>query len=162
MSCPTRITENSASLIDNVYANDVNSTLSCNCLTLDLSSHSATHTRITLGSSTVVQPYHVEFICYLKNKKLTEEYLMKPMTLCLNINSDLRKNDGRRHHLIDVHCTLYSRQTLLFDEIYMKTEKMKLNSAAYPHESEHVQRKIERHNPKPWILPWLEDAFPEK
>ena len=37
VSCPTRITEHSATLIDHVYTNDIDSTLSCNILTLDVS-----------------------------------------------------------------------------------------------------------------------------
>jgi hypothetical protein len=35
ISKPTRITENSATLIDHVYSNNINNVMSCNVLTLD-------------------------------------------------------------------------------------------------------------------------------
>ena len=35
-------------LIDNVYTNNLNSALSCNILTLDLTDHLATHTKVSL------------------------------------------------------------------------------------------------------------------
>ena len=51
VSRPTRVTENSATLIDHVYTNNLNSTHSCNILTLDISDHLATCTKISLESS---------------------------------------------------------------------------------------------------------------
>ena len=34
--------------------------------------------------------------------------------------------------------------------------------SAYPTIKNRVRRKNERRNPKPWILPWLEDAIARK
>ena len=51
VSRPTRITEHSATLIDHVYTCNIESTLSCNILTLDISDHLATHTKFSLGSN---------------------------------------------------------------------------------------------------------------
>ena len=44
-----------------------------------------------------------------------------------------------------------------FDEIYTKHY-----NTAYPLSSIRIRRKNERQNPKPWILPWLEDACARK
>ena len=52
ISRPTRITENTATSIDLVFTNNIHSVLSSNILTLDLSEHLATHTKISLNSST--------------------------------------------------------------------------------------------------------------
>ena len=52
VSRPTRITDKSATLIDHVYTNNLDNTLSCNILTLDLSDYLATHTRVLLNNLT--------------------------------------------------------------------------------------------------------------
>ena len=44
-----------------------------------------------------------------------------------------------------------------FTEIYMKHY-----NTAYPIKSQRERRKNELQNPKPWILPWLEDACARK
>ena len=44
-----------------------------------------------------------------------------------------------------------------FEEIYLKHY-----NSAYPLKSSQTRRKNERQNPKPWILPWLEDACARK
>ena len=51
VSRPTRKTDKSATLIDHVYINNLDNTLSCNILTLDLSDHLATHTRVLLNKT---------------------------------------------------------------------------------------------------------------
>ena len=51
VSCPTRVTDHSATLIDLVFADKIKSTLSCNIITVDLCDHLATHTKLSLGSS---------------------------------------------------------------------------------------------------------------
>ena len=47
VSRPTRITDSSATLIDHVYTNNVDNIKSCNILTVDLTDHLATHTKIS-------------------------------------------------------------------------------------------------------------------
>ena len=44
-----------------------------------------------------------------------------------------------------------------FIEIYMKHY-----DEAYPLNSKRIRRKHERVNPKPWVLPWLEEACDRK
>ena len=51
VSRPTRITDKSATLIYHVYTNNLDNTLSCKILTLDLSDHLATHTRVLLNKT---------------------------------------------------------------------------------------------------------------
>ena len=51
VSKPTRVTDHSATLIDHVYTNDIDNTISCNVLTLDISDHLATLTTVKLGPS---------------------------------------------------------------------------------------------------------------
>ena len=149
VSRPTRITEHSATLIDHVYTNNIDSTLSCNILTLDISDHLATHTRVTLGTSTA-QSRRIS--AQVKNDKG-------------NLRIFNEANDIKFRQLIheetweEVLSDTLDAQTAYnkFDEIYTKHY-----NAAYPLRSERVRRKNERKNPKPWILPWLEDACARK
>ena len=149
VSRPTRITENSATLIDHVYTNNVDSTLSCNILTLDLSDHLATHTRITLGSSTASS-----------RRTSAKSKMEKTNRRIFN-----EANDSKFKQLIyeetweeALSDTLDAQSAYnKFDEIYMKHY-----NTAYPLKTDHVRRKNERQNPKPWILPWLEDACARK
>ena len=66
VSRPTRLTEHSASLIDHVYVHNLDSALSCSILTLDLSDHLATHTKISLGNSALTSRINIT------NKKYDE------------------------------------------------------------------------------------------
>ena len=50
VSRPTRLTEYTYTLIDHVYTNNLENTLSCKIVTLDLSDHLAIHTRVSLNS----------------------------------------------------------------------------------------------------------------
>ena len=85
VSCPTRITERTHTLIDHVYTNNIENVLSCNILTLDMSDHLATNTKISLGSDAVAT--HKNF------------------TKCKNVKSDFRifneANNQNFKHLID-------------------------------------------------------------
>ena len=51
VSRPTRITDGSATLIDHVYTNNVDNIKSCNILTVDLTDHLATLTKISFITS---------------------------------------------------------------------------------------------------------------
>ena len=51
VSRPTRITDSSATLIDHVYTNNLENTISCNIVTEDISDHLATLTTIKLGNA---------------------------------------------------------------------------------------------------------------
>ena len=149
VSRPTRITEYSATLIDHVYTNNIDSTLSCNILTMDLSDHLATHTRITLGNSTAQSR---RIATQSKNSKC-------------NLRIFNAANDIKFKELINKE----TWEEVLSDDLDAQSSYTKFNelymthyNAAYPLRSERVKRKNERQNPKPWILPWLEDACARK
>ena len=56
----SRPTAHSAcTLIDHVYTNNIDSTLSCNIITTDLSDHLVTRTRISLGNKEIVLKNYV-------------------------------------------------------------------------------------------------------
>ena len=149
VSRPTRITEHSATLIDHVYTNSIDSTLSCNILTLDLSDHLATHTRITLGSSTAQSR---TITAQLKNDKN-------------NLRVFNEANDSKFRQLInDETWEEALSENLDADSAYNKFNDIytKHYNSAYPLRTERIRRKNERQDPKPWILPWLEDACARK
>ena len=54
VSRPTRITDHSATLIDHVYTNSLDATMSCNIITFDISDHLAVHTKAKLANNTVL------------------------------------------------------------------------------------------------------------
>ena len=148
VSRPTRITENSATLIDHVYSNSVNNALSCNILTLDLSDHLAIHTKILINSNTNLSQK-------TSNGKTKD-------------NSDFRifneANNLVFEQLIDDEIWEDIGDELDAQESYNKFEEIYLKhyDSAYPLKSTYKRRKNERENPKPWILPWLEDACARK
>ena len=149
VSRPTRITEHSATLIDHVYTNNLDSTLSCSILTLDLSDHLATHTRITLGTTTA------------QSRMISSQSKSDKKNIRIfNDDNDLKFrqmiNDETWEEALSENFDAESAYNT-FNDIYTKHY-----NAAYPLRSERVRRKNERQNPKPWILPWLEDACARK
>ena len=148
VSRPTRITERTHTLIDHVYTNNIESVLSCNVLTLDISDHLATHTKISLGSSSTLT---------CRNSKNSKNNKCD-FRLFNEVNNQTFKqlidNESWDEITEDLDSqTSYSK----FEEIYLKHY-----NTAYELKSNHTRRKNERHNPKPWILPWLEDACSRK
>ena len=148
VSRPTRITDHSATLIDHVYTNNLDSALSCNIITLDLSDHLATHTKISLGTST-----HASRIATANSAKNDTETRMFN-----EANHETFKNsiNAETWHEISADMnaqTAYNK----FEEIYLKHY-----NDAYPLKCNKVRRNNERANPKPWILPWLENACARK
>ena len=150
VSRPTRITDHSATLIDHVYTNSLDSTISCNILTHDISDHLATHTKISLKFShhrstnihnrSTGNGYQGNHRLYNEaNNKIFEELINSE-----NWNNIADDMDAQ---------TKYDK----FSETYMKHYDM-----AYPLKSTRTRRKYERAQPKPWILPWLEEACARK
>ena len=149
VSRPTRITEHSATLIDHVYTNNIDSTLSCNIITLDISDHLATHTRLSLGTSTT----YSHRISALHNDKHNKSELR-----IFNEANNLAFKELINAETWEVPQELDAQSAYdEFQEIYSRHY-----NKAYPLKSERVRRKHERQNPKPWILPWLEDACARK
>ena len=149
VSRPTRITDHSATLLDHVYTNSLDNTISCNIITHDISDHLAIHTKIALDTS----------------KKNTFQ--------SRNVNNNRQNTDYRVFN--EANNAIFQR--LIDDETWDEIEDdmdaqtqydtfsdiyMKHYNEAYPLKSQRVRRKNERLNPKPWILPWLEEACARK
>ena len=136
ISRSTRITENTATLIDLVFTNTIHSVLSSNIFTLVLFDHLATHTKILLNSSTTPASHRFS---------ATEIFLIK----------------STGYLLIP---TIKSPKCLFAQESYNKFEEISLKhyDAAYPLKSSPKRRKNERKNPKPWILSWPENTCARK
>jgi exonuclease III len=149
VSRPTRITDHSATLIDHVYTNKIANLTSCDILTLDLSDHLAIVTTFLLGISTdknlinnakKTNPENVEFRIFKEANDLHFKQLLED------------------EHWTDVLDGLDAQgQYNKFIETYTKHY-----NTAYPLISQRTRRKKERLNPKPWILPWLEEACDRK
>ena len=149
VSRPTRITDKSATLIDHVYTNNLDNTLSCNILTLDLSDHLATHTRVLLNKT---KTKHSE---KFRNKR---NDISHDIRIFNEANNETFKNLVNNETWEEITEDLDAQNSYeKFHEIYMKHY-----DTAFPLNSQRVRRKNERKDPKPWILPWLEDACARK
>ena len=146
---PTRVTSHSRTLIDHVYSNDVQHTLSCNVLTVDISDHFATLTTISLG----------DFSYSPANDRSKTERSQKRDTRAFNAANNLKF-----YELIDAENWEQITSNMDANEQYDKFNEIynKHYNTAYPIKSKHVRRMNERKNPKPFILPWLEDACARK
>ena len=144
VSRPTRITENSATLIDHVYVDNIDSVLSCNIITLDTSDHLATHTKLLLGSSS-------DTACRIVRHRETNKSGIRMFNEANNLKfSQLIEDENWAEITDDMDAqTAYDK----FEEIYTGHY-----NTAYPLKSVRIRRKNERLDPKPWILPWLEEA----
>ena len=145
VSRPTRITENSATLIDHVYTNNLDSTNSCNILKVDLSDHLAIHTTVALkvdGASNIGRHSNID------------NNTNKEFRIFNEASNQLFKELMDDETWDELHDNMNAQEQYdKFTEIYMKHY-----DRAYPIKSQRERRKNERLNPKPWILPWLENA----
>ena len=148
ISRPTRITDHSATLIDHIYTNHTHNVVSSNVITLDISDHLGTNVVISLN----------------KNYDRT----VRPANRAADSNSCSYRvfnsaNDEKFKNLIQGE-TWEISESLDAEEKYNKFCDIYTRhyESAYPSKSESVRRKHERAQPKPWILPWLEDAINRK
>ena len=118
-------------------------------MTLDLSDHLAIHTIISLKSDSAN-------ISKTKNKTDTnhsrEFRIFNEANNCKFKNLIDDENWDELNEEMDAQ-----EQYNTFIDIYMKHY-----NSAYPIKSQRNRRKNEWQNPKPWILPWLEDACARK
>ena len=147
VSRPTRITEHSHTLLDHVYTNNIDHTLSCNIATTDMSDHLATITKISLGNTAVT----------ITNRTKSENRNIEHRIF--NESSDCKFNELMQAETWDQVFSSNDAQSQYntFCDIYTSHY-----NTAYPLKSEHKRRKTERKNPKAWVLPWLEEACARK
>ena len=145
VSKPTRVTDHSATLIDHVYTNDIENTISCHVLTLDISDHLATLTTLLLGTDTKKRD---------RNNSDRLRYKQNQSRRFNEANNKIFENliaeESWNEVISQDNC---ERQFEKFREIYTKHY-----DTAYPQIDNRPRRENERRDPKPWILPWLEDA----
>ena len=151
VSRPTRITENSCTLIDHVYCNDIHNTLSCNILTVGISDHLATLMTVSLGNARFGNERSVVMNPLVEDEQKAFRIFNEANNLKFNELIEEEKWEA----IFDVQDA--NAQYNKFCEIYTKNYE-----TAYPLKRNRIRRKNERKNPKPWILPWLEDACSRK
>ena len=144
VSRPTRITDHSATLIDHVFSNISDNITSTNLVTHDLSDHLAVVTSVALLDSND-----------LANTRAAKRNKTNPVFRRYNAEN----NEKFRQLIAEEAWSEVAAETdaqTKFDrfiEIYNKHY-----DTAFPLKTNTNRRKNERSNPKPWILPWLEDA----
>ncbi len=151
ISRPTRVTDHSATLIDHVYTNKINSVVSSCVVTLDLSDHLATCVTVSLDSTYDRAQYN------LPNRRDNSEQL--EYRLYNEANNEKFKSfiEAEDWDALLTDDTDAESQYNKFIDIYSKHY-----DAAYPLNTKRVRREHERVNPKPWITSWLEDACDRK
>ena len=152
VSKPTRVTSHSATLIDHVYTNSIEDTISSNVLTIDLTDHLGTLTTIRLatpsnknGSSKIMGRERIS-LGSDKSRIINEanNVKFKELLECETWEGVLGHGNA---------CTQY--------ESFLEKYTSHYNTA-YPLRCNHTRRAHERASPKPWILPWLESACERK
>ena len=147
ISRPTRVTDHSATLIDHIYSNMIHKVISSNVITTDLSDHLATSVFISLDTHYDRTILHLptdngqchDYRIFNESNNLKFKELIHNETWELDEN--LNANDQ-----YDSLMKIYERH---YDEAFqLKKSRQK--------------RKKERIEPKPWILPWLENACDRK
>ena len=150
---PTRITDHSATLIDHIYSNMISKVVSSSVITVDLTDHLATTVTISLDSNFDNSTWRNCGQIYSSGNENTK----RDFRLFNEANSQKFKEfiDAETWEIPDGLNA--EQQYEKFMQIYMKHY-----NAAFPLKCERVRRKKERLNPKPWILPWLEEACDRK
>ena len=150
VSRPTRITDHSATLIDHIYTNNLEDTISCNVLTTDLSDHLAIVTTINLDNTST-------------SSYRSASYNQNPAQT--NVRSFNEANNHKFRDLImEENWSVILTNTHDADQQFdcLNSAYNRIYNAAYPTKRQSQRRQNERVNPKPWILPWLEEAIERK
>ena len=144
VSRPTRVTDHSATLIDHAYTNDILNTTSCHVITANISDHLATVTTLYLGSGK-----------NFRREKVSLEREQPPKFRKFNeaCNAEFRSLIQDENWTDVFNEENADEQYNKFSETYTK-----IYNQAYPLKGSGPRRKNERKDPKPWILPWLEDT----
>ncbi len=150
ISRPTRITDHSATLLDHVYSNNIDDTISSNIITTDVSDHLATLTTINLDN-TASSPYRVAI-----NKASLEKSETRIFNEANNLHFKQLINEEDWNGVLDRKLDAQA-QFLKFNDIYNRHY-----NNAYPLKINRIRRKHERLKKKKWILPWLEEAIARK
>ena len=149
VSRPTRITDHSATLIDHVYSNSLEKTISCNILTVDLSDHLAILTTISLAGSHKSRSLKHRINLAGEN---TERRIFNAANDAVFTELIGQQDWSAVINQPDAN-SMYDSLSEIYDAHY---------NTAYPLIKNRIKRKNERKEPQPWILPWLEGACARK
>ena len=155
ISRPTRITDTSATLLDHVYTNNLENTLSSNIITIDLSDHLATLTTLTLDKNSYSTRINYQIANSLRVPEISNTRVFK------EANNEKFKELINNESWESVNITDENPDDQTHFDEFLLVYTSHYNNA-YPLKSNRVRRKNERLNSKPWILPWLEDAISRK
>ena len=144
ISRPTRITDHSTTLIDHIYTNKIENTILSSVISVDLSDHLATYTVISIEGDAIPSPMHdsqdkCEFRMFNAANDEVFKQLINDEKWEVPDNLDAQE---QYDHFFEIYNGHYNK--------------------AYPLKSKRSRRKNERPLPKPWILPWLEEACERK
>ncbi len=143
ISKPTRITEHSVTLIDHIYSNKVHEISNTGIISYDISDHLATYACISLGDKL--------------NQRVEYENKQRELTKFSEANMSKFKELIENEDWDDV---LTETDTQCKYNKFIDTYNSHYNTAFVTQTQ--ARRKFQRTNPKPWILPWLEEACDRK
>ena len=145
ISRPMRITDHSATLLDHIYTNSLTQTTSTGILINDMSDHLGTFINLNLKST------RVNF--RLKSDQANSSYRKFSAE---NIEHFKRLISEEAWDTVVEEPNVEAKYNN-FEQIYAKHY-----NEAFPETTNIIKRKKQRKNPKPWILPWLEEACDRK
>ena len=139
---PTRITDHSMTLLDHIYTNTVHDMVSSGVVTFDVSDHLATYITIALHDH---------------RGTLENDYDFSSSYSCINTEGLSSFHSTLDEETWDGVSNASGTQSKY--DAFINTYTEHYNNA-FP--KKRGRRKNERLKPKPWILPWLEDACSRK
>ena len=150
ISRPTRVTDRTYTLIDHIYCNMISKVITSSIFTLDITDHLATSLTVSLDPN-------------FDNSLQSNEGAKNTDSITGEFRIINEANSQKFHELItEEHWDLpegldAQQQFDEFNKIYISHY-----NNAFPLKTERVRCKKERLDPKPWILPWLEEASDRK
>ena len=145
ISRPTRVTDHSATLIDHMYSNQIHNICKSGIITHDITDHLATYINIALYDRLNSQHMTEKSIASSEQCRMNEQNIATFMDLLETENWDEVTNEQDTQLKYDLFSTKYAA--------HYKTAFISHAPA---------RRSNQRALPKPWILPWLEEACDRK
>ena len=150
ISRPTRITDHRATLIDHINTNMIYEINKSGIVTLDISDHLGTYTTLKLSNKLNSSD---NYSCSKRQKtkekyrQINQENINKFQTLIEKESWEILNVPGQDAQ------DKYNAFLTIYENLY---------DTAFPLITSDENRRHKRTNPKPWILPWLEDACNRK
>lgn len=148
ISRPTRITDHSATLIDHIYTNQIHNVCKTGIITHDISDHLATYITIALYDR-LNSKHMINKTNMAREQHRINDQNLETFSHLLNAEDwdDVLNEQLDTQQKFDL---FNSKYTALYNKAFSVTDNAS------------TRRKTQRNNPKPWILPWLEEACDRK